>query len=70
MKKTVPFIVLQKNVRSLNSSERFEELTQKDEGYRRDTILISETWRASNAEVWETQQGPILTGAAKFENKH
>ena len=68
--KDITFIVLQKNVRSLNSSERFEELTQKEEGYRRDTTLISETWRASKAEIRETQQGHIFMGSGKFENKH
>ena len=57
-------------MRSLNSSERLEELTQEVEGYRLDAILISETWRASNAEIWETQQGHIFHGAGKFENKH
>ena len=30
------FIVLQKNVKSLNSSERFEELTQQVEGWKWD----------------------------------
>ena len=30
------FIVLQKNVKSLNSSERFEELTQQMEGWKWD----------------------------------
>ena len=66
----ITFIVLQKNVRSLNSSERFEELTQEVEGSRWDAILISETWRASNAEIWETQHGHRFMGSGKFENKH
>ena len=30
---------------SLDSSERFEELTQEVEGCRWDAILICETWR-------------------------
>ena len=64
------FIVLQKDVRSLNSSERFEELTQEVEGCMWDAILISETWRASNAQIWETQQGHMFMGAEKFKNKH
>ena len=63
--------MLQKNVGSVNSSERIEELTQEVEGYRMDVFLISQTWRASNAEIWETQQGHIyFMGAGKFENKH
>ena len=35
-----------------------------------DASLISETWRASDASIWETQQGPIFMGSEKFENKH
>ena len=38
--KYITVITRQKNVRSLNS--------------RWDAILISQTWRASNAEIWET----------------
>ena len=55
----VIFIIVQKNGRSLNSRERFEELTQEVEGCRWNAILICETWRASNAEIWETHQGHI-----------
>ena len=64
------FIVLLKNVRSLNSSERFEELTQEMEGCRWDALLISETWRCNKAEMWETQQGHIFMGSGRFANKH
>ena len=52
--KDTTFIVLQKNVTSLNSSERFEELTQEVEGCKWDAILISETWRASKCRDCET----------------
>ena len=38
-KNGITFIVLQKNVRSLNSSERIEELTQEVEGCRWDAII-------------------------------
>ena len=48
--------MLPKNVRSLNSCERFEELTQEVEGCRWCALLISETWRSNNAEILETQQ--------------
>ena len=34
-------------------------MTQEVEGCRWDATLISETWRAINAEFWETQQGHI-----------
>ena len=54
-------------MRSLNLSERFEELTQEVEGCRWDATFISETWRASNAEIWETQQGRRFMGAGKYE---
>ena len=67
--KDITFIVPRKNVRSLNPSERFEELTQEVEGCRWDAFSISETWRASNAEIWETQQGHIFMGSGTFENK-
>ena len=33
---------------------------------RWDALLISETLRTSNAEIWETQQGHIFMGAGKF----
>ena len=46
--------LLQNNMRSLNSSERFEELTQEVEGCRLDAILICDTWRASDVEIGET----------------
>ena len=68
--KDIPFITLQKNLRSLNSSERFDELTPEVEGCRWDAILICETWRASNAEIWETQLGHTSVGSGEFENKH
>ena len=51
--KDITFIIPQKNVRSLNSS----------------AILTSETWRASNAEIWETQQRHRFMGSRTFENK-
>ena len=57
-------------MRTLNSSERFDELTQEVKECRCDATLISETWRASDAEIWETQQGHIFMGSGKFENKH
>ena len=70
VKKYITFIVLHKHVGSLNSSERFEELTQEMEGCRWDAILISERWSANNAETWETQQGHVFMGSGNFENKH
>ena len=62
------FIILQKNTRSLNPSERLEELFNEVHQMAWDAILISETWR-QNKEVWETQQGHIVE-SGKFTNKH
>ena len=41
----VTFIVLQKKMRSMHSSERIEELACELEGYRWDALLLCETWR-------------------------
>ena len=60
VKKALPSSYYKKKVRSLNSSERFEELTQEVEGCRWDAFLISETWRVEQRrDFWETQQGHI-----------
>ena len=58
-KRGTTFIVLQKNTRSLNSSERLEEMLSELHKISWDAILISETWR-QNKEIWETQQGHIM----------
>ena len=63
------FIVQQKNTRSMNSSERLEELFNEVHRVRWDVILISETWRQGK-EVWETQQGHIVVELGLFNNKH
>ena len=39
----VTFIVLQKNMRSMHSSERIEEMICEFEGYRWDALLLCET---------------------------
>ena len=67
-KKRTTFIVLQKNTRSLNSSERLEEMHSELHDISWDAILISETWRQSK-EIWETQ-GHIMVESGKFTNKH
>ena len=68
-KRGTTFIVLQKNTRSLNSSERLEEMLSELHRISWDAILISETWR-QNKEIWETQQGHIMVESGKFTNKH
>ena len=68
--KEVKFIILQKNLRSMHSSEKIEELVSELEGYRWDAILLNETWRHEQAETWETHHKHIFMGAGKYENKH
>ena len=68
--KEVTFLVRQKNVISLISSDRVEELIREVEGCRWDALLIRETWRSEKAEIWETRQGHTNMGAGKVENKH
>ena len=50
--KEVTFIVLQKNMRSMHSSEKIEEMVSELEGYRWDAILLNETWTHEQAEIW------------------
>ena len=60
--KDVTFIVVQKNMRSMHSSERIEEMVCDLEGYRWDVILLlSETWRQNKSEIWETHHKHIFT---------
>ena len=66
--KTV-FIVIQKNMRSMNSSDGIDELFRVLQQVEWDAILISETWRQSK-EIWETQQGHMMIESGKFINKH
>ena len=66
----VTFIVLQKNMRSMHSSERIEELVCELEGYRWDAVLLCETWRHDKGEIWETHHKHIFMGAGKYDNKH
>ena len=42
----VTFIVLQKNIRSMQSSERIEEMVCELEGYRWDALLLCENVEA------------------------
>ena len=67
--KKTTFIVLQKNTRSLSSSERLEEMICELQRVEWDVILISETWRQSK-EIWETQERHIMVESGQFINKH
>ena len=57
-------------MRSMHSSEKIEEMVSELEGYRWDAILLSETWRQEQAEIWETHHKHIFMGSGKFDNKH
>ena len=59
-----------KNMRSMHSSERIEEMVCELEGYRWDAMLLSETWRQDKSEIWETHHKHIFMGAGKYDNKH
>ena len=63
------FIVLKKNTRSMNTSERLEELFSELQQVAWDVVLVPETWRQGK-EMWETQQGHIMLESVKFTNKH
>ena len=68
--KEVTFIILQKNMRSMHSSENIEELVTELEGCRWDAILLNETWRHEQAQLWETCYKHIFMGAGKYDKKH
>ena len=66
----ITFIVIQKNVTSLCSSDRVEELAREVCDCRWDALLISESRRPGKAELRMTLQGHINMGAGRFPNKH
>ena len=68
--KDIIFIVLQKNMRSMHSSERIEEMICELEGYRWDASVLNETWRPAKSEIWETHHKHMFMGAGKYVNKH
>ena len=43
-----------KNMRSMHSSERIEEMVCELEGYRWDATILSETWRQDKSEILAT----------------
>ena len=56
-------------MRSMHSSEKIEEMVSELEGYRWDAILLSETWRHEQAEMWETHHKHIIMESGKSGNK-
>ena len=59
-----------KNMRSMHSRERIEEMVCELDGYRWDATLLSETWRPDKSVIWETHRKHIFMGAGKYDNKH
>ena len=56
------------HVHCIAKEHEIHELNQQSVKYRTahgDAILVSETWRSSEAEIWETNQGHIVMCAAK-----
>ena len=47
-------------MRSMNSSERIEEMICELEGYRWDAVLLNETWRLAKSEIWDKHVVGIL----------
>ena len=68
--KDVTFVAPKKNARSLNSSDRTEELIREAEDCKWDALLLCETWRPNKAEIWESRQGHMYMGAGTFDNKN
>ena len=56
----VTIIVLQKNMRSMHSSKRIEEMVCALEGYRWDALFLCETRKHDKEEIWETHHKPIF----------
>ena len=48
---------------SMHSSDKIEEMVSELEGYRWDAILLNETWRHEQAEIWETHHKHIFMGS-------
>ena len=65
--KDITFIVLQKNMRSMHSSERIEEMICELEGCRWDGVLLNETRRPAKSESSETHHKHIFMGAGKYD---
>ena len=57
-----------KKQRSMDSSDRIEEMIKEIEDYSWDAILICGTWRSSKVEIWETQRGHIFCGETRCCN--
>ena len=60
--------VFTKNARSLKADDRIEELIRELAGVQWDVVLICETWRVEQSELWETRQGHLFVGAGWGEN--
>ena len=69
-KKNTTFHRITKNMRSIHSSEKIEEMICELEGYRCDAVLLNETWRPDRSNIWETHHKHVFMGSGKYGNKH
>ena len=53
------FDMVQKKERYLNNGDRFDELHTDVEDWNWDAVLLDETWRQAQKEIWKSQCGHI-----------
>ena len=61
--------MIQKNVRSLKTSDRIKEIVREVEGYKWGALLQCETWRPKKAEMWESHQRHIILWVLEIREK-
>ena len=64
------FVTISKNVRSIQTEERFEEFLQESKQVRWHAILVNETWRKEKEEVMRLESGDLWLGSGGTEGKH
>ena len=67
---SVSFDIYVKNVRSLTTDARLEELTEEANAVSWDVILVNETWREEAEELVEPESGHIWMGSGGTKGKH
>ena len=64
------FIVIFKNVRSVQTEERLEELLVECDAIEWDVILVNETWRGQSEEIVKLKGGHMWFGSSGSAGKH
>ena len=64
------FVTILKNARSIQTEERFEELTLECERLAWDAVLVNETWRKDEEEVVKLKDGHTWCGSGGTAGKH